>query len=487
VFVTIDGQLIAVALLAARAGDRPFTLRAAIIRARQVFWRMVGGAFMAGIASAVVQGVLTLVLFGAMGASEGLDFFIALVAVILVAPLGYLATAIVIGDVGPWEALVRSVRLARARPSIAFVVALFTLVTAGIQFFALSAGLDLLIRVGEFFHVGLDAGPVALVLVVVLLLAFVVAFGSLTFTISAIVAAPQVAAFLGLTFYSAGLDRALEAGVPGSPPARGFRWVTLPMSIAIVVLALGSAGGIALVGVGTPRSTGPIAELIETVAPGHHPFLLDGDGSTAPDLYPEPAGGPSSAADLTEAELAVAPVVPDWLVAAFDCALPEVACGSAPIASAFSDGAVLVRLRLDAPPGGAPDADRFEIGAIFEIRGHQIAGAGSEDYARASHVVLTRFAGPVHDVHLLRFRLGGFQEVGTSARSRWVGANLLVLIPFTGDFRTDPIGWGAASLLVGGNPRTASRDRIAASNQRLLPIDEPQVLYLEDPFASFEP
>jgi len=38
--VSIDGSLIAVALLAARESERAFTLREATIRARQVFWRM---------------------------------------------------------------------------------------------------------------------------------------------------------------------------------------------------------------------------------------------------------------------------------------------------------------------------------------------------------------------------------------------------------------------------------------------------------------
>ena len=80
----------------------------------------------------------------------------------------------------------------------------------------------------------------ALILPGILVLALIVAFGSLTFTIAAIVAAPQVAAFLGLTFYSAGLDLARTPGGAQRPA----RWVTLPMGIAIAFLAFVTVIGV---------------------------------------------------------------------------------------------------------------------------------------------------------------------------------------------------------------------------------------------------
>jgi hypothetical protein len=94
-------------------------------------------------------------------------------------------------------------------------------------------------RVASFFHLGEGGGP--LILPAILVLGLAIAFGSLTFTIAAIVAAPQVAAFLGLTFYSAGLDRARSAsGEPASRP----RWVTVPMDLAMIAI-----GAVAVLGI----------------------------------------------------------------------------------------------------------------------------------------------------------------------------------------------------------------------------------------------
>ena len=67
----------------------------------------------------------------------------------------------------------------------------------------------------------------------------VLSLGSLTFTLAALIAAPQVVAFLDLTGYGAGIERARD----GSPhePIR-VRWLTGPMTI---VVALGILAGIA--------------------------------------------------------------------------------------------------------------------------------------------------------------------------------------------------------------------------------------------------
>ncbi|HEV2007042.1 MAG TPA: hypothetical protein VGQ85_10545 [Candidatus Limnocylindrales bacterium] len=239
--VTIDGRLIAISLLAARAGDQAFTLGEATIRARQAFWRVVAASTLIGIVSLVVQLGILLLLGDINGSNQGATLIATFIATLVVAPFGYVATGIVLGDVGATEAIRRSVRLARARPSIAVVVALFTFVASALQTFALSAGLEVVVRVGQFLHLGIDAGWLALALMVIGILAFVVALGSLAFTISAIVVAPQVAAFLGLTFYSGGLDRARHPE-PGATPK--FRWITLPMAVLMAVLALGALGGI---------------------------------------------------------------------------------------------------------------------------------------------------------------------------------------------------------------------------------------------------
>jgi hypothetical protein len=141
-----------------------------------------------------------------------------------------------------------------------------------IQTFALGAGGDALLRVSEFLHLGFESGPILTLLSVVLILAGVVAIGSLTFTISAIAVAPQVVAFLGLTHHDAGLDLARQPVAPvsvvapvvppeapvvppvapeapvsawnTSPPVAGTRLVTLPMLALAAIAALVAVAGI---------------------------------------------------------------------------------------------------------------------------------------------------------------------------------------------------------------------------------------------------
>jgi len=241
VAVTIDGRLIAISLLAARAGDQAFTLREATIRARQAFWRVVGASFLVGIVSLVAQLIVLASLGNLGGSNQGATLIATFIATLVVAPFGYVATGIVLGDVGATESIRRSVQLARARPTIAVVVALFAFVATALQTFALSAGLEVVVRIGQFLHLGVDAGWLPLALIVIGILAFVVALGSLVFTVSAIVVAPQVAAFLGLTFYSGGLDSARRAEAEARPK---FRWITRPMVALMAILALGALGGI---------------------------------------------------------------------------------------------------------------------------------------------------------------------------------------------------------------------------------------------------
>lgn len=235
VTISIDAQAIAIALLGGIAADRPLRLREAVTRARQVFWRLAGAGFLVGLASALVAFAVSIPFLRPFDTNTGITFIASMVGALVVTPFAFAATGVVLGDVGAIESLQRSVRLFRARPSIAFVVVLFTLVTSAIQSFALGAGLDVAVRVAEFLGLGLDGGGASLVLPAILILGLITAFGSLTFTVAAIVAAPQVAAFLGLTFYSAGLDRARSGGTAGRP---GSRWVTVPMIVVMAGLAI---------------------------------------------------------------------------------------------------------------------------------------------------------------------------------------------------------------------------------------------------------
>ena len=238
VTISIEAQAIAIALLGGIASERPLRLWEAVTRARQVFWRLAGAGFLVGVASSIVAFLVSLPFLRPLDSNYGVTFIASMVGALVVTPFAFAATGVVLGDVGAIESLQRSMALFRARPRIAFVVVLFTLVTSAIQSFALGAGLDVAVRVADFLGLGLDGGGAALVLPAILILALIMAFGSLTFTVAAIVAAPQVAAFLGLTFYSSGLDRA-RSDAPVPPP--GFRWVTVPMvafMAALLIIAL---------------------------------------------------------------------------------------------------------------------------------------------------------------------------------------------------------------------------------------------------------
>ncbi|MBI2782369.1 MAG: hypothetical protein HYX55_11325 [Chloroflexi bacterium] len=233
--ISIDAQAMAIAILGGQAADRPLGIREAITRARQVFWRLAGAGFLVGLASTVVALVVTLPFAKPFETNTGLSFLGSMIGALVLTPFAFAATGIVLGDVGVTETLRRSMTLFRARPRIALVVTLFTLVTSAIQSFAIGAGADIAQRVGELLHLGLDQGGVQVFLTALIVLAFIVAFGSLTFTIAAIVAAPQVTGFLGLTYYSGGLDRART--VEGAPPRR-FLWVSVPMLVTMAGLLI---------------------------------------------------------------------------------------------------------------------------------------------------------------------------------------------------------------------------------------------------------
>lgn len=266
VTVSIDGVLVAVALLGSRAVARPLTLRESIQRARQVFWRYGVAAFAVGIVSTIASTLVGLVT-GALGRPEsiGSNLLGTLVATIVTAPFGYILTAIVIGDVEAGSALRRSVTLARARPRLAVVVAVFAFLASTLEVLGIGVAFDVAGEVGTLLHPSLDPSGPGLFLLVPIGAAALVAFGSLALTVSAISAAPQITAFLGLTHFSAGLDRA-RSPVPavGEPPEaatelvpvsawaapraalpRPARWVTIPMLVLVALECLIVAGGLA--------------------------------------------------------------------------------------------------------------------------------------------------------------------------------------------------------------------------------------------------
>ena len=273
--VAIDSSLIAVGILAGRAVGRPLTLLEATARSRQVYWRYGVAAFVVG----VISGAVALALRAAGGslaspASLGEQLLASFVGAIVVLPFSYIATAVVIGDVGGLAALGRSATLVRARLRLGVTVAAFAFASGALQTFGLSAGLGIVGEVATFLHVQLDLTGPGLVAAMVLGTLGIVALGSLLFTVQAIAVSPQVTAFLGLTHYDAGLDRARTPAsaalepvaeqqpaetapdpAPATAPVSAWaqpierspgrtRWVTLPMVGLIVIEILVAVAGL---------------------------------------------------------------------------------------------------------------------------------------------------------------------------------------------------------------------------------------------------
>ena len=280
--VAFEAQIMGVAILAGRLAGRPLRLREALVRSRQTFWRVVRAAFLVAIPVTLAQGLLAQALGETDVPAEGSTLLGTLVGALVGAPFGYVTSAIVLGDVRAREALSRSIRLARARWRLAMVVALFPAVFSSVQIFALGAGGDLVVRFADAADLGFESGPVRSVATAGLILAVIAAIGSLVFTMSAVLAAPQVVAFVGLTHYVAGLDGARlpavapalpapaaaplaggpataagptpsaeETGAPASTwttplPAQRFHWLSRPMLAGIAAMAILAAIGMAM-------------------------------------------------------------------------------------------------------------------------------------------------------------------------------------------------------------------------------------------------
>jgi hypothetical protein len=279
VALAVDSQLMAASLLAAQSTGRSISLREAVIRARQTFWKVIGASLLVGLPLAALSFGLTELFAPTLGRdTEGTALAAGAVTMLVGLPFVYITTGIVLGEVGALESIRRSIGLARARWRLALVVALFGAAIGYIELFALGAGGDILVRVATTLGLGFESGALTTFVTLCLVLVGLLALGSLTFTIAALTTAPQVVAFLALTGYAGGLDRArdvaraLESGAvqvahdrpiepaslgpaPGSgftgwarpsvTDAPRFRWVTIPMLAAIGLAVLASLAGIA--------------------------------------------------------------------------------------------------------------------------------------------------------------------------------------------------------------------------------------------------
>jgi hypothetical protein len=273
VVAAVEGQAVAIALLASSAAGRPLSLRAAVMRSRAVFWRLVRGGLLVGIPLAVVELAVELILGVEGPGAQGAALIATAVRTLAGVPFAYLATGIVIGDVGAVEAVRRSMRLASARWRIALMVAVFAALAQYLVLFGLSAGGDIVARVAEPLGLDPQGGPIPVIAVALLASVFLLALGTLQFTVVAIASAPQVVAFLSLTRFTGGLDQAQLAETAVAPPPAGpalgpalgpafgadgrpsywgvaptparFRWLTRPLLIGVVLALLAMVAGIA--------------------------------------------------------------------------------------------------------------------------------------------------------------------------------------------------------------------------------------------------
>ena len=426
--ISIDAEAIAISLLGGSASESPVRLTDAVARARQTFWRLFWSGLLVGLTSALISFVIALPFLRPYDTNQGISFIATMVATLAVSPFAFAATGIVLGDAGAIETLRRSVRLFRARPRIALVVTLFTLVTSAIQTLALGSGADLVFRVADFFHLG--EGGAALILPGILVLAFIVAFGSLTFTIAAIVAAPQVSAFLGLTFYSAGLDR---ARTPAGGPPRRVRWVSIPMSIVMVTLGLVVVLGIPAIASFKPRAASPLlAFLLDSAADGGAQITALGIAASVEDPADDvrgPAGAPWL--DILLGDAGWLPSVPTWLMAEFRCGTPGVTCSSGGSDdAAFGGGAVLYLQRMAAGPETVPAGHIAEWGPTFAVQGEAHLSALTDlQFSGATQVYLTRRQSTTLELIRLQGGAGALADRSTDARSRWIGTDLITIVP----------------------------------------------------------
>jgi hypothetical protein len=242
--ISIEAQIIGLGILGGARVGRPLTLRQALRRSRLVFWRVFGASILVGIPTGIVALLLGAVLGAAFGgATDAAQVGSQLLVGVITAPFVYVVAGIVLGDVSAIEAVRRSILLAKARLRLAVIASLFAVIAQYLLVFAALAGADLVVRALEPFHAQLEEfDPASLggfLLIAGGALVAVFAYGTLSFTIGALAAAPQVVAFLGLTGYSGGLDGAREAA-EGEPPRPTPRWIS-PVMILGVVVAIASA------------------------------------------------------------------------------------------------------------------------------------------------------------------------------------------------------------------------------------------------------
>lgn len=230
----VQVPLYIIAAVGGRLAGQPLTLRQSLRRARQVFLRGVGAAFLIGLAAGIPANIAQEFIGGLLGPTElalGLGL---LATVAFSAPWVYVLPGIVLGGVGTGEAMRRSWQLARFRGRLALTIALLAVVGQVIVIVAALAAAEAVLTVGGFADLGLDVPPSAEPLLgVAIFFIGIVILASIVFAIQVVQFAPQATGFYALTRYAAGLDAAR-----GGPPEPLFHRPVLVFYGAGVVSAL---------------------------------------------------------------------------------------------------------------------------------------------------------------------------------------------------------------------------------------------------------
>ena len=240
----VEARALATAVIGGRAEGRPLRLPESIAVARRRFWRVLIASVVVGVTTVVVATAIQLPIGLVLGNVQEINFGLSLIVGTLVgAPFVYAPAGIVLGEVGAFEAIQRSMRLAVARKRLAVVVALFGILSQFIVLFGISIGADVVVRIVDGTGAA-EAFPPSLV--IPLAAALVFAFGTLLFLVEAITAAPAVYAFEALTHYTHGLQ------VGRDRPAGGRSifspWLTPGLAVAAIaglVLVVGAIAGLA--------------------------------------------------------------------------------------------------------------------------------------------------------------------------------------------------------------------------------------------------
>jgi hypothetical protein len=244
--VLFEAQILAAIVLGNSLSGRRRDLFAALALSRRVFWHVVAAGIVVGLLRTVAGQVVVAVMHP-QSAAEAQETFVAqlVIQTLVTAPFAFYLASIVLGGAGALEALKRSVRVAGKRWRLAFLVASAGAAVSLIQVFALGAATDIVARVATAVGLSLFGPPPVAVLTGGVVLAGLVALGSLYFTVLALSLAPQVVVFVGLTGATDGLDRALadHEAERHHPP----RLVTIPMIAIIVFAATVALAGLAVV------------------------------------------------------------------------------------------------------------------------------------------------------------------------------------------------------------------------------------------------